>query len=260
MITHPRTFASSDFSARALCDAKGGRVVSVLVPARNEAPTIAPVVDAIARSHLASAGGSGLVDQILVIDDGSTDSTGELAERAGARVLRRRGAGGKGQAMAAGLEESAGDLIVYLDGDVENTTGDFVTGLLGPLLCDDAITMVKAFYDRPLGESGTGGGRVTELMARPVLRTLFPDLAGIIQPLAGETAAPRSVLEKVGFADGYGVEIALLIDVATEFGADTLAQVDLGVRRHRNRPLAELGPQATEVLHAALERAGMGRA
>ena len=105
-----------------------------------------------------------------------------------------------------------------------------------------------------------GGGRVTELMARPVLRTLFPDLAGIIQPLAGETAAPRSVLEKVGFADGYGVEIALLIDVATEFGADTLAQVDLGVRRHRNRPLAELGPQATEVLHAALERAGMGRA
>jgi len=164
------------------------------------------------------------------------------------------GAGGKGLAMAAALEASSGDLIAFLDADVANTTPAFVTGLLGPLLTNDAVALVKGFYTRPLHGDPTGGGRVTELVARPVLELLFPELSWVRQPLAGETAAHRWVFEKLGFAKGYGVELGLLIDVAHSLGADRLAQVDLGERIHRNRPLEELRPQAVDVLRAALER------
>ena len=136
-----------------------------------------------------------------------------------------------------------------------NTTPAFVTGLLGPLLTTDHVALVKGFYTRPLHGEPTGGGRVTELMARPVLELLFPELSWVRQPLAGETAAHRWVFEKLGFAGGYGVELGLLIDVAQSLGADRLAQVDLGERIHRNRPLDELRPQAVDVLRAALERA-----
>jgi glucosyl-3-phosphoglycerate synthase len=131
-----------------------------------------------------------------------------------------------------------------------------VPSLVGPLLVDDAV-LVKAFYDRPINGQPSGGGRVTELLARPLIDLLFPALSDIRQPLAGETAAHRWVFEKVGFADGYGVEIGLLIDVARDFGADAIAQVDLGVRVHRNRPLDELRPQADDVLRTALGRAGL---
>ncbi len=159
--------------------------------------------------------------------------------------------------MRVALDASVGDLIVFVDADVTNFAPHFVTGLLGPLLLDDTTTLVKGFYERPLHDAPAGGGRVTELMARPVLDVLFPDLSGVRQPLAGETAAPRWVLEGCGLADGYAVEIGLLIDVAARYGAGTIAQVDLGTRVHRNRPLSELRPQATDILRTALARAGI---
>jgi glucosyl-3-phosphoglycerate synthase len=157
--------------------------------------------------------------------------------------------------MQTALEMAHGDLFAFVDADVTNFGPHFVTGLLGPLLLDDSTTLVKGYYERPLHGAPEGGGRVTELVAKPLIDLLFPDLTGIIQPLAGETAAPRSVLEKCGLADGYQVELALLIDVAANFGAETIAQVDLGVRVHRNRPLSELRPQATDILRTALARA-----
>ncbi|HLN16054.1 MAG TPA: glucosyl-3-phosphoglycerate synthase [Acidimicrobiales bacterium] len=252
----PRTYGP-DFALPALLSAKRGRTVSVCIPARDEEATVGRVVEAVVGPHLGSAGGSGLVDEVLVVDDGSTDATAAVAGAAGAAVLTLdRGPGGKGQAMAAALERAAGDLLVFLDADVDNTTAAFVTRLVGPLLLHDDVTLVKGFYERPLGEDPAGGGRVTELVARPVIALFFPELAGVHQPLAGETASYRWVLEKVAFADGYGVEIGLLVDVARRFGPSSIAQVDLGVRIHRNRPLAELGPQATDVLRTALARAG----
>ncbi len=254
--TSPRTFHHGDFPSAKVLEAKAGRTVSVCIPARDEGSTVGSVVRAVVQPFLASAGGNGLVDEVLVLDDGSSDDTAEQAADAGARVVRSVGAGGgKGQAMGAALAASHGDLVVFLDADVANTTPAFVTGMLGPLVFFDDIALVKGFYTRPLHGDPTGGGRVTELMARPVVELLFPELSEVRQPLAGETAAPRGVFEKVGFADGYGVELGLLIDVAAHVGAGSLAQVDLGVRIHRNRPLHELRPQATDVLRAALARA-----
>jgi glucosyl-3-phosphoglycerate synthase len=239
-----------------LLGAKGDRTVSVCIPARDEGSTVGSVVRAVVQPFLASAGGNGLVDEVLVLNDGSIDDTAEQARAAGAKVVSSPGSdGGKGQAMAAALEAAGGDVIVYLDADVANTTPAFVTGMLGPLLFFDDIALVKGFYTRPLHGDPTGGGRVTELVARPVLELLFPALSDVRQPLAGETAAHRWVFEKVNFADGYGVEIGLLIDVAQQLGPGVLAQVDLGVRIHRNRPLHELRRQATDVLRAALSRA-----
>lgn len=254
----PRTYHRSQFPAELLVAAKGTRTVSVCIPSRDEEQTVEKVVRAVADPHLGSAGGSGLVDEVLVIDDGSADATADAARRAGARVLRLEGGGGKGQAMAAGVEACIGELVVFLDADVENTSASFVTGLLGPLLVEDGVALVKGFYDRPLHGQPTGGGRVTELVARPLLNVLFPSLSAVRQPLAGETAAPRWVLDKLVLADGYGVELGLLVDVAAELGPGSIAQVDLGVRIHRNRPLHELRPQAEDVLRAALARTGLG--
>jgi glucosyl-3-phosphoglycerate synthase len=256
--TSPQTFHHGDFPVAKVVDAKGGRTVSVCIPARDEGSTVGSVVRAVVQPFLAKAGGNGLVDEVIVLNDGSVDDTAEQARGAGARVVDHHdeaGTGGKGQAMAAALEAASGDVIVYLDADVANTTPAFVTGMLGPLLVRDDIALVKGFYTRPLHGDPTGGGRVTELVARPVLELLFPELSEVRQPLAGETAGHRWVFEKVGFADGYGVELGLLIDVARHFGPGVLAQVDLGERIHRNRPLEELRPQAVDVLRAALERA-----
>ncbi len=163
--------------------------------------------------------------------------------------------------MALALQETDAELLVFLDADVENFEPHFVTGLLGPLLVapfdGGPDVLVKGFYERPLHGAPTGGGRVTELVARPLIDLLYPHLAGVRQPLAGETAAPRTVLDKTGFAPGYGVELGLLVDVAERFGVEHIAQVDLGVRVHRNRPLLALRAQATDVARAALERAGV---
>ncbi|MGA2835843.1 MAG: glucosyl-3-phosphoglycerate synthase [Acidimicrobiales bacterium] len=249
------TSAHTDFAASTLAAAKADRTVSVCIPARNEAATIGPIVRTIVSELTAAGGGVDLVDEVVVVDDGSNDQTGAIAGREGARVIAGdTPSGGKGQAMRVALAEAEGDLIVFVDGDVTNFGPHFVTGLLGPLIPDDGTAVVKGFYQRPLNGEPDGGGRVTELMARPVIDLLFPALAVVRQPLAGETAAPRWVLEKCTLADGYAVELALLIDVASHFGVETIAQVDLGVRVHRNRPLSELRPQATDILAAALAR------
>ncbi len=254
----PQSFHHGDFPPDAVLGAKAGsgRTVSVCIPARNEASTVGSVVRAVVQPFLASHGGDGLVDEVIVVDDGSEDDTAAQAHGAGARVVAGPGgSGGKGRAMAAALAASSGDVVVFLDADVANTSPAFVTGLLGPLLTTEEVVLVKGFYTRPLHGEPTGGGRVTELTARPVLDLLYPELAWVRQPLAGETAAHRWVFEKLGFAAGYGVELALLIDVAQTLGSERLAQVDLGERIHRNRPLDELRPQAVDVLRAALERA-----
>ncbi len=257
-----RTFARDSFSLADVVEAKGGRTVSVCVPAHNEAATLDRVLTAVLPQHVEAAGGSGLVDEVLVVDDGSTDCTAQVGAEGGARVVRLGRRVGKGGAMRAALDAAVGEVLVFLDADVENTTAAFVPSLLGPLLQGPGdVALVKGYYERPIGDAPTGGGRVTELVARPLLEVLFPELPElqqVHQPLAGETAAPRWVLEKVGFATGYGVEIGLLIDVVTRFGAGAVAQVDLGTRVHRNRSLEELRPQAAEVLRAALDRSRRG--
>lgn len=255
----PIDFDCSPVSVDDLVALKGKLTVSVCIPARDESATLGQVVGAVLAPHLAESGGSGLVDEVVVVDDGSLDDTAGVATSAGARVVALASPRGKGDAMRAGLEASSGDIVVFLDADVENTTPDFVSKLVAPLLVRPEIVLVKGFYDRPIDGAATGGGRVTELLARPLIELLFSQLRSIRQPLAGETAGRRSAFCALEFAAGYGVEIGLLIDVANEFGPGAIAQVDLGTRIHRNRPLAQLRPQAIEILAAALARAGLER-
>ena len=252
-----RRFHHRDFRAEDLVATKAGRFVTVCLPARDEEATVGAIVTGV-RSSLVQA--VPLVDEVLVVDDGSGDGTAAEAAAAGARVVRRGpgdGPPGKGQALRRAVGEATGDVLVFLDADVRNFDAHFVVGLLGPVLTDPGTALVKATYRRPLAGSDGPGGRVTELVARPLLARLFPELAGVAQPLAGECAAPRSVLEAVPFAGGYGVEVGLLIDVAARCGAGALAQVDLGERVHRNRPLDELVPQAADVIGVVLDRAGV---
>ena len=238
-----------------------GHTVSVCLPARDEEETVGRVVETVRRGLVEQLP---LVDEIVVMDDGSTDATGDAARAEGARVFRVEDllpelppGTGKGNAMWKSLYVCEGDLLCWVDADITNFRADFVTRLLAPLLGDPEVGMVKGFYRRPLHDSPTGGGRVTELMARPVLSYLFPLLTRFVQPLAGECAARRSILEAVPFVEGWGVEIGLLLDVVHRFGIQSVTQVDLGVRAHRNRPLEELGPQALAILATALRRAGL---
>jgi len=253
-----RTFHHRDFTAADLVDRLDGRTVSVCLPARNEADTIGPIVSTI-DSHLRQQ--VPLVDEIIVVDDHSTDATASLARDAGAEVVAANdvladyGEGhGKGEALWKSLFVSSGDLVVWCDADVRSFSPAFVTGLVGVLVAEPEVAFVKGFYDRPL-HNGDGGGRVTELVARPLLALLFPELNPIVQPLAGEYAGRREALEQLAFVEGYGVDLALMIDVVRQFGLGAIAQVDLGQRIHRNRPLDELGPQALSVMHTALQRA-----
>lgn len=250
----PVSVAEHEYAAADLAARKAGRTVTVCLPARDEAATVGGIVG-IVRSALCED--HGLVDEIVVVDDASSDDTAAVARAAGARVVDSGGLG-KGDAMQAGLAAAAGDIVVYCDADVRPFRAGFVVGLLGPLLTDDAVGFVKGFYERPFDGRDGEGGRVTELVAKPLLRVLAPAVAGFAQPLAGEYAARRSVLEQVPFVRGYGVDIALLLDVAARFGLASMAQVDLGHRAHRNRPLAELGPQAEAILRTVLARAGVG--
>ncbi len=203
-----------------------------------------------------------LVDDLLVVDDDSADRTRELATAAGARVVRlaevlpNAGGGlGKGNALWKSLAATTADLIVWCDADLKSFEAHYVTALLEPLLADEKVVLVKGYYERLL-DGHPGGGRTTELMARPLLAQFFPELAHLRQPLGGEYAVRRVAVEQVPFVQGWGVEIGLLIDLARRFGADRIAQADLGVRSHRNRPLAELGPQALAILQTVLQRAG----
>ena len=246
---------------RALADRKAqqGLAVSVCLPARNEAATVGGIVAAV-RDELVAGG---LVDEIVVLDDGSEDTTADTARAAGAvvaavaDVLPDLPPGeGKGNALWKSLYVASGDLICFLDADVRNFEAHFVIRLLAPLLEDPAIGFVKGHYERPLDGRPRGGGRVTELMARPLLNALFPPLAGIRQPLGGEYAARRELLEVLPFVEGWGVELGLLIDVADRFGVAAIAEADLGIREHRNRDLDDLVPQAMAVLLTGLRRAG----
>ncbi|HET9444167.1 MAG TPA: glycosyltransferase, partial [Acidimicrobiales bacterium] len=209
---------------------------------------IVTAVDALRRD--------GLVDEVLVVDDGSSDTTADRARAAGATVLAGPGGPGKGEALARAVAATAAELLVFLDADVVRFSARFVTDLLAPLLRDPAVQLVKPAYRRPLDGRPGEGGRVTEILARPLLRRFFPELAGVAQPLAGESALRRSALTGgIALAGGYGVEIALLIDVYRRHGRAAVAEVDLGERAHRNRPLHQLRPHSDDVLAAVLARA-----
>ncbi len=235
--------------------------VSVCIPARDEETTIGHIVGAVRRDLVERVG---LVDEIIVVDDGSLDDTAAAARDEGATVVAESAilpsappGSGKGNVLWKSLHASRGDIICWVDADIRNFSSFFVAELVEPLLRSPAVQFVKAYYERPFHGEPTGGGRVTELMARPVLSHLFPELADIVQPLAGEYAGRRRALEVVPFVQGWGVEIGLLIDICARFGRDAIAQVDLGVREHRNRPLAELGAPALAILVTALRRAGL---
>lgn len=254
---------ASDFDADALAGARAasGTTVSVCLPARDEEATIGRIVSMVRRTLVERVP---LVDEIVVMDDGSTDATADVADGEGARVvsagdvLPEAGPGqGKGNALWTSLYACRGDVICWVDADIRNFASHFVTGLLGPLLTMPDIAFTKGFYRRPTDSAGHGGGRVTELMARPLVSHLYPALSRFVQPLSGEYAGRRELLEAVPFVQGWGVEIGLLIDITQRFGLDAVAQVDLGVREHRNRPLSDLGPQAMAILVTALRKAGL---
>jgi glucosyl-3-phosphoglycerate synthase len=230
--------------------------ISVCLPARNEAATIGAIVAEAVRLEL--------VTEVVVLDDGSTDDTAAVATAAGARVvaeasvLPEAGSGtGKGNALWKSLYACRGDIICWVDADLRNFRGEYIERLCTPLLEQPGTMFVKAFFTRSFEGAPTGGGRVTELVARPLLSLLFPKLADIVQPLGGEYAARRSALEVLPFVEGWGVELGLLVDVVERFGRDSVVQVDLDVREHRNRSLEDLGPQALAVMTIALRRASL---
>ncbi|GAB3887676.1 glucosyl-3-phosphoglycerate synthase [Kibdelosporangium lantanae] len=249
---------TSHWPAEDLAAGKGTSRVSVVIPARNEEATIGPIVRTIRQRLVEQVP---LVDELMVVDSCSQDGTARVACDAGAWVVaqddvlrhlpRMRG---KGEALWKGLAATGGDIVVFVDGDLRDFSERLVTGLLGPLLTDPAIAYVKGFYRRPFGTDTVGGGRVTELMARPLINTYWPELAGFVQPLAGEYGGRREVLERLPFVTHYGVEVAHLIDLLDLVGVDALAQVDLGVRKHQHQGIHALGRMAGQILHTVLDR------
>ncbi|OXM56278.1 glucosyl-3-phosphoglycerate synthase [Amycolatopsis thailandensis] len=261
-----RSSRAGDWWAADLVAAKQGTRVSVVIPARDEEETVGAIVGTIRRELVERFP---LVDEILVVDSHSTDATAKVALAAGADVVAQdavfpelESLPGKGEALWKGVAETTGDLVVFVDGDLRDFTADYVTGLLGPLLTDPAIAYVKGFYHRSLvGKAGTepdGGGRVTELVARPLLNMYWPELAGFVQPLAGEYAGRRAVLEGIPFVTHYGVEVGHLIDLLDLHGLDALAQVDLGYRTHRHQGTQALGRMAAQIMLTLMDRLERG--
>ena len=234
--------------------------MSVVLPARNCAPTIGEIV-----AVLLGLRERGVLDQVLVVDADSPDGTAAIARAAGADVVSENGllgefgpARGKGDAMWRSLTVADGDVICFLDADSGHFGEHFACGVLGPLLLEPGVEFVKGFFERPFRSGETvmsaGGGRVTELTARPLLRRFWPELADLRQPLAGEMAGRRELFTRLPWSVGYAVETALLLDVHGEVGAAAIAQVDLEVRQNVHKPLGELASMADEVLAAALVR------
>lgn len=264
-----RTSAITDWTLERVVAAKGSQRVSVIIPARDEEATVGAIVAAIRRDLM--AGPVPLVDDLLVVDSDSEDRTAAVAREAGARVVATTEVlpdiptvPGKGEAMWRGLAATTGDIVVFLDADLRSFTPAYVVALLGPLLVHPEVHLVKACYDRPLiadsGQRVMAGGRVTELVARPLINMHWPELAGVAQPLAGEYAVRRRLIESLPIPCGYGVEFALLVDVYALAGLDALAQVDLGERRHRHQDDRQLGRMAAEIWHVALDRLDTGHA
>jgi glucosyl-3-phosphoglycerate synthase len=233
--------------------------ITVLVPARDEAATIAPIV-----RDLVALRADGYVQQVLVAEHESTDGTGEVAARLGAEVVRTGEVfpqlgpvAGKGDNLWRGLTAARGDIVCFVDADSTDFGPHFVHRLIDPLR-ESGVAYVKGFYRRPWRDGDdvkpTGGGRVTTLMARPLLRRFYPELAWLQQPLAGEMAGRRSLFESLPFAVGYGLEIGLLIDVYRRAGTAAIRQVDLDSRQNRHRPLEELGPMSDAILESVAVR------
>ncbi len=255
-----RSFHHAEFPADRLRDERE-ETISVCIPAREEAATIAAVV-----APLVALREAGVIDQVVVLDDDSLDGTGAIAAALGAEIARPAAllpdfgpVLGKGDAMWRALSVARGDLVCFVDADSEDFGAHFACGLLGPLVCEPAVQFVKGFYRRPFKNgahavSPTGGGRVTELTARPLLAAFYPELADVRQPLAGEFAAHRELLERMAFCTGYAVEMGLLIDVWAQAGSDALAQVDLDSRQNRHQRLDDLMPMAGAVLGAVTSR------
>ncbi|MGW0198477.1 glucosyl-3-phosphoglycerate synthase [Nonomuraea sp. NPDC003201] len=264
----PHSSTAAEWPVDALMLAKGSTTVSVILPARDEERTVGDIVRVIRRDLVERVP---LVDEILVVDSNSIDATAERAREAGARVVAQNDVlshlpplTGKGEALWKGLAASRGDIVVFVDADLLNFGAHFVSGLVGPLLVDSDISFVKATYERPFtGEDGVvrraAGGRVTELVARPLINMFWPELAGFAQPLGGEYAARREVLEQVPFVTEYGVEFGLLVDLLQLVGLDGMAQVDLGSRTHTHQSMSALGRMAGQIMLTAwsrLERQG----
>jgi glucosyl-3-phosphoglycerate synthase len=262
-----RSSRAADWPLPRLLAAKGETRVSVVLPALDEAATVGRIVAGIKRDLVDR---TALVDELVVVDSGSIDDTIGVARDAGAVVVRREDVladlpvrPGKGEVLWRSLAATKGDVVVFIDSDLSDFSSTFVTGLLGPLLTDPSVQFVKATYDRSLrtGETvlPTGGGRVTELVARPLIALHWPELSGFVQPLGGEYAARRTLLESLPFAGGYGVELGLLVDTYRAVGLDAMAQVDLARRKHRNSDLHKLGRMAAEILQVAESRLDRGR-
>ena len=262
-----RSFHHRDFHSLTLASNEAERPSTTLIlPARNVAGTIGTILTIVADLRART----GLPDQVIVVDADSPDGTADIARAHGAEVYSENElipsygpAQGKGDAMWRSLSVARGDIVMFADADTTDFRDHYVYGTLGPLLADPTIQFCKAAYRRPFtqGEKSVpdGGGRVTELMAKPLLNLFYPELAGFVQPLAGEFAARRELLNAVPFFTGYGVEIGMMIDVFTEVGLEGMAQVDLGTRQNRHQSLANLTRMSSVVLRTVAMREGLAQ-